>query len=158
MGPAIDVLFTTQPLEAMRRGAKAWIIDSAAQKFRSNNFFPSSMSTSNPGNMSVEPELLTRKSSFPPVILDTESAAAEMEAAETTSRVRTVTFGAEARDGEIFDGVRAVAKTWYPFDWNSEARALPIPPSEQPVIRTVLRVRAIGNWTLEMEEGRLAMS
>lgn len=39
---------------------------------------------------------------------------------------------------DIEEILRAVAMTWSPDLWNSAARALPIPPLEQPVMRTVL--------------------
>ena len=67
------------------------------------------------------------------MVLDMLSTAAAMDAADSTSSVRTVTFGAAAREGEILEGVRAVAKTWYPFSWKAWASPSPMPPAEQPV-------------------------
>jgi hypothetical protein len=37
---------------------------------------------------------------------------------------------------EIISVFRAVAKTRHPFDLNSRAREWPMPPGEQPVIKT----------------------
>lgn len=51
----------------------------------------------------------------------------------------------------ILDGVRAVAKTCKPRSWKASARAPPMPPSLQPVMRTDLRAMGLG-W---MELGRL---
>ena len=57
------------------------------------------------------PLLFTRTSSLPPVSALTLFTAAAIDSEDNTSSVRTVTFGDLERDCEIFDGVRAVAKT-----------------------------------------------
>jgi hypothetical protein len=38
---------------------------------------------------------------------------------------------------DILDTERAVAKTWRPREWKERAREEPMPPAEQPVMRTV---------------------
>ncbi len=58
---------------------------------------------------------------------------------EVTSREMRVTLGNFSRSA-IFDLVRAVAKTWRPCCWNAMARAEPMPPALQPVMRTDLGV------------------
>ena len=47
----------------------------------------------------------------------------------------------------ILDGVRAVAKTCKPRSWKAPARAAPMPPSLQPVMRTDLGPMGVG-WSL----------
>lgn len=63
-----------------------------------------------------------------------------------TSRARMVTLGRLARLG-ILDGVRAVAKTCKPRSWKTSARAPPMPPSLQPVMRIDLGAMGVG-WGL----------
>ena len=45
----------------------------------------------------------------------------------------------------IFDGLRAVAKTRRLHFWKATARADPMPPSLQPVMRTVLSAMIVLN-------------
>lgn len=63
------------------------------------------------------------------------SRAAEIWEALVTSRGKRVVFGRLVR-ADILVVLRAVAKTWKSRDWKFKARALPIPPSLQPVMRT----------------------
>lgn len=53
--------------------------------------------------------------------------------------------------GESLEGLRAVAKTWWPARWKAMARAAPIPPGEQPVIR-IVRLLGGGIALFEWEE------
>ena len=64
-----------------------------------------------------------------------DATAEAMEEGEVTSSVKRVIFGREER-WVIFERERAVAKTWRPRFENDSASAEPIPPAEQPVMRT----------------------
>lgn len=83
---------------------------------------------------------------MPPVWALTASTAAAMLDWTVTSRARMVTLGRLPRLG-ILDGVRAVAKTCKPRSWKASARAPPMPPSLQPVMRTDLRAMGV-EWSL----------
>lgn len=50
---------------------------------------------------------------MPPVSSLTDLTVAAIDSEDNTSRVRMVMLGDLVREGGIFDGVRAVAKTWY---------------------------------------------
>lgn len=65
----------------------------------------------------------------------TNSTACRMLDLEVTSRVRQYVLGKEARS-LILEMSRAVAKTVKPFRWKVRARAWPMPPALQPVMRT----------------------
>jgi hypothetical protein len=58
------------------------------------------------------PALLMRTSSLPCVALTTSEVAASIDAEDVTSNASVVTFEFDFRHSGIFDGVRAVAKTW----------------------------------------------
>jgi hypothetical protein len=60
-----------------------------------------------------------------------------MEEGDVTSRVKRVIFGMFSRC-DILDRERAVAKTWRLRLEKEKARAEPMPPAEQPVMRTYL--------------------
>jgi hypothetical protein len=109
--PFTDVLFTRQPLDLISRGAKACVTAKGAQKFKSNNFLPSSIEVSKAGRIMLPPLLFTKTSSLPPVAFVTFSTASEIDVESSTSRVRTVALGELMRDLGAFDGVRTVAKT-----------------------------------------------
>lgn len=88
---------------------------------------------------------------MPPVWALTASTAAVTLDWMVTSRARRVTLCRFARMG-ILDRVRAVAKTCKPRSWKASARAPPMPPSLQPVMRTDLGAmgvgRSLGVWDL----------
>lgn len=84
---------------------------------------------------------------MPPVWALTASAAAVMLDSIVTSRARRVTLGRFARF-RILDRVRAVAKTCNPRSWKASARAPPMPPSLQPVIRTDFGGMGVVGWSL----------
>ena len=81
------------------------------------------------------PELLTRKSSFPPVSSFTALAAALIESEFSTLRGR-VSIPRPSKCSSL-EGFRPVARTRTPLRWNSRARASPIPPLLHPVMSTV---------------------
>jgi len=86
------------------------------------------------------PALLTRTSNVPPVRFSMSCFAAVSDAGSVTSMARVSMPADERRD--IASRRRAVAKTRWPLRDHSTAREWPIPPSEQPVMRTVLAAMA----------------
>lgn len=138
--PDTELTFTTTPPSPFTIiGPNALIIASAPQKLTSNILLATSKSTSSAGITYKDPALLTRQSNFPPpVSISTVLTAAAIEAAEVTSMASNVTSGSVS-NGDILDSVRAEAKTWKPWRWKECARANPMPPLLQPVMRTDLR-------------------
>ena len=81
------------------------------------------------------PVLLTRTSSPRPLSATALSASA-IEDVDVTSSFRTVTLGSAVRSLGIFNGSRAVANTWWSRLASDATIEAPMPPAEQPVMRT----------------------
>ncbi|SPQ26433.1 2577d48c-f79d-462c-bb09-39e862aa7450 [Thermothielavioides terrestris] len=122
---------------ATSSGANAFVVSRTPKKLASNTSRATRTSASSAGTTYGTPALLTRMSSVPPVALRTAATAASMLAREVTSSGSRVTSGRCANSGGILAGSRAVAKTWKPRFWKATARAAPMPPALQPVMRTV---------------------
>src|SRR5438874_2568016 len=135
---ATDEFITTTPLALMSKGKKAWVTASAAQTLRSNVRRHASRSVaSESGDMRPLPALLMSMSSDLKSA-DTVARQDLIDASDRTSSIRSVML-LFPRRWDILAKLRTVARTWYLGELaNSRARDDPRPPSEQPVMRTVL--------------------
>ena len=159
--PATELIKTTVPLAAIRRGENLWVVSRRPKTLTSNIFRETLTSTSSNGKGHPEvlslvsysrfematavcckvclpsPELLTKISNDPPVCLVISAAASSMDLEEVTSRVSTsmpICWRCST-----FSILRAVAKTRQPLWRNSLAMASPMPPLLAPITNAVLR-------------------